>query len=125
MHQACLLLALAAIWRAQLPWIIALTASVLLAGTLFLQWRRAAVLDAPTLQIMIPPGDETVWVDGVPVDDLRVSWQGPLVQLRWRGEEGVMRRLFWPDVLGPAERRELRLAIRARRVPRRTPSMAP
>ncbi|MCW4453982.1 hypothetical protein OK348_04155 [Flavobacterium sp. MXW15] len=78
------------------------------------------------LRIVIPAGEAPAMVDGVAVREIEVQWRGPLATLVWR-EAGDRRRwlLFWPDTLAPAQRRELRLAIDARRVSRARPQVAP
>lgn len=69
--------------------------------------------------------DGTVHVGGQPVERLELAWRGPLACLRWI-ERGRWRRLVvWPDVLGPAGRRELRLWAYTHRADARTPAVAP
>jgi toxin CptA len=49
--------------------------------------------------------------DGVPADGFRVDWRGPLAFAAWRDARGRRQcRAWWPDVLPPGRRRELRLA---------------
>ena len=79
----------------------------------------------PVRALVVPVGDVPATVDGEAVQDLDVRWQGPLVRVAWhqQGRRGEL--LFWPDTLPPAQRRELRLAVAARRAPASTPQMAP
>lgn len=85
-------------------------------------WRYGRM---PAEAIVIPPGDAPAQVDGQPVDDLQLSDRGVLLQLAWRQQGHRRWRLFWPDTLTPAQRRELRLAVRARCISRSRPAVAP
>ena len=50
-------------------------------------------------------------VDGAMVERWRLHWRGPLAFVAWRDADGRRHALgFWPDTLGRAGRRELRLA---------------
>lgn len=65
----------------------------------------------PRCSLRIVPG-ATAQCDGEPMDALRVQWRGPLAFMAWRDRQGrVQRRVWWPDVLDAARRRELRLAM--------------
>jgi toxin CptA len=66
------------------------------------------------------------FVDGVPVQALRVRWRGPLAFVQWCDAGGrTHRRVATPDVLSPASRRELRLAWSAHDAARRRAAVAP
>lgn len=80
---------------------------------------------APTRSIVIPPYDAPAQVDGEPVQDLQLSDRGVLLQVAWRCRGRRHWRLFWPDTLSPAQRRELRLAVRAYCISRSRPAVAP
>ena len=81
-------------------------------------WRHA---HRPARSIVIPAGDAPAQVDGQPVDALVLHDRGPLLQLGWRRHGRRQACLFWPDTLPPPRRRELRLAIGARPIPRSPP----
>ena len=54
---------------------------------------------------------EVVYLDGVTLDQAALEWRGPLALLRYRDRDGRhRRRIWWPDTLDAAGRRELRLA---------------
>jgi toxin CptA len=88
------------------------------AGVAWQGWRY--VRRAPQV-VLIPHGDAPAQVDGQPVDALALHDRGPLLQLSWRQRGRRQACLFWPDTLPPQRRRELRLAIRARPIPRSPP----
>lgn len=70
--------------------------------------------------------DAPILLDGAVIDDVKVTWRGPLAFVRWRDPSGRIRRLaWWPDTLPPAARRELRLAAPGGEAAPRTASMAP
>lgn len=80
----------------------------------------------PPNDILIHVAGARVVVDGERVDDFRVDWRGVLAFARWRNGEGrVHRRVWWPDTLPAATRRELRLAAPVETSPRDAASMAP
>lgn len=86
----------------------------------WLEWRR------PALELVIPAGGARPTLDGEPMHALDVQWRGPLATLQWRDAAGHRRYLHgWPDNLGAAARRELRLAMAARVPTRASRSMAP
>ena len=60
-------------------------------------------------------------LDGVELDEPTLQVRGPWLQLRWQGPGRGGSLLFWPDVLSRGQRRELRLAVRARQVSRKPP----
>ncbi|MFT4248494.1 MAG: hypothetical protein QM581_10805 [Pseudomonas sp.] len=123
----CLLavLALASLWISELAGWLALPLSLTVAGwagrCLHREWWAAG------FELVIPwDPARPVRVDGVAVAAFEVEWRGPLAMLRWRAP-GSRReaRLWWPDLLSPPARRELRLAASARAVSSDTPQMAP
>lgn len=68
----------------------------------------------------------TATIDGVATDGASLQWRGPIAFLHWRDGARYRRCLaFWPDVLDPKTRRELRLAAGPPATSRRGPSMAP
>jgi toxin CptA len=74
---------------------------------------------------LVWPVDALPAIDGISLEDARLSWRGPLAFLQWR-ERGQTRRLaWWPDTLPPRARRELKLAVAAGRSARCVASMAP
>jgi hypothetical protein len=84
-----------------------------------LLWRRLA---APCRVLWLQEPTRPLLLDGMELDDPALHVRGPWLQLRWQGPgktRGVL--LFWPDVLSPGQRRELRLAVRARQVSRKPP----
>ncbi len=118
-------LAVASLWISELPGWLALAGSGLAAGWGVRRiWRER---DAKPFELVIPwDPDRPVVVAGRPADTFDVEWRGPLAMLRWswpgRRRDG---RLWWPDLLPPPARRELRLAAAARAVPPARPQMAP
>jgi toxin CptA len=115
-------LAAAAVLACELPWLLSLPIAAI--AVLYGAWLARRELRQATLEVVIPSGTATI--DGLPVSDLQVHWRGSFAFLHWRDAAGRrQRRLGWPDNLGPAARRELRLAM-ATRVPAHTPrSVAP
>lgn len=88
-------------------------------------WSAMRYRRAGPLSIVVPPDGE-VLVAGQGVDDFGVTWRGAMAFLSWRDGAGQERRLaLWPDVLTPATRRELRLAMAARAAGRTAGAMAP
>lgn len=79
----------------------------------------------PAQRIVIAPGPDPATVDGEEVGALQLSDRGVLLQLAWRQHGRLQRRLFWPDTLASAQRRELRLAVRAHCISRSRPAVAP
>ena len=75
------------------------------------------------LLLPAPPGVPRI--DDIVVEQVELLERGPLRILRWRQGRRRRQLLFWPDTLPPAERRELRLAVRALGVSRRPGRMAP
>ncbi len=113
-----------AVWQAGAPpWLAALLSGyALIAGC----WALRTGLAAPARHIVIPWSDAPASVDGIAVDALQVHWRGPIALLAWRTPEGRHACLhFWPDVLPPAGRRELRLAAQARAISSRRSLVAP
>ena len=113
------------------PWLLRATElpprllmpAVLLAwgiGVAELVWRQRR----PRVQVLLPASPEPLQVAGQDVEAPQLVVRGPWLLLLWR-EDRRRRLLFWPDVLDPGQRRELRLAVAARAVSRRPRTMAP
>ncbi|MCD7097258.1 hypothetical protein [Stenotrophomonas sp. MMGLT7] len=80
----------------------------------------------PRCELVIPAGAQPASVAGSGVADLQVRWRGPVAFVGWRRADGRRGRLvFWPDTLPSPARRELRLAVAARRASSRAPAVAP
>lgn len=76
-------------------------------------WRVRRELQQAPLQWVFRD-DGSAALGGLPVDDLRLTWRGPLLFVTWRdGTRGRHRLSWWPDTLPGAQRRELRLAVPA------------
>ncbi len=89
-------------------------------------WLAQREAGKPVRQLSWPAGDAPVMLDGEPLRQAELHWRGPLAFLHWHGHGGRGGRLgWWPDTLPPAQRRELRLAARARATARPAASMAP
>ncbi len=89
-------------------------------------WLACRELRRPRRNLVIATGDVRAMLDDVPVTGFDVQWRGPLTFLQWREAKGVRQRVqLWPDTLDAAGRRELRLAMIARRAAPATGSMAP
>lgn len=88
-------------------------------------WRCRRELRQQSRQLLIPSPPSPVLIDGGQVTDVELLERGPLTLLRWRS--GCRREacVFWPDTFSRAQRRELRLAVRARAVSRDAPTVAP
>lgn len=88
----------------------------------YLAWREAR---HPVREVVV--GSEGLaTIDGQVVEAMRVDWRGPLAFIAWRDADGrLQHRSVWPDTLSPAQRRELRLAVRAIGDGQSPPSMAP
>jgi len=115
-------LAAAAVLACELPWLLSLPIAAV--AVLYGAWLARRELRRATLEMVIPSGTATI--DGVPVSDLQVHWRGSLAFLRWRDAAGRrQRRQCCPDNLGPAARRELRLAMAARAPAHSPRSVAP
>ena len=84
-----------------------------------LLWRR---LGASCRVLWLQDAPRPLLLDGRELEEPALHVRGPWLQLRWQGpgkQRGVL--LFWPDVLSAGQRRELRLAVRARQVSRKPP----
>lgn len=79
----------------------------------------------PVRKLVIPPPPGAPCVDGGPVQQIALLERGPLLVLRWRLGKRCQQLLFWPDTLPRAQRRELRLAVKAHGVSRQPPGVAP
>ena len=88
----------------------------------YLAWCEAM---QPVRKVVVG-SDDLATIDGQAVDAMRVAWRGPLAFIAWRDADGrLQRRSLWPDTLSAAQRRELRLAVRATGDGQSPPSMAP
>ncbi len=83
-----------------------------------LSWRYLA---SPRRLLWLQAPPRPLLLDAVELDAPTVHVRGPWLQLRWQGPGRAGWLLFWPDVLSRAQRRELRLAVRARQVSRKPP----
>ncbi|MEG2804307.1 hypothetical protein [Stenotrophomonas sp.] len=88
-------------------------------------WQAWRYWRMPAEQLLIPAGPAPAQVDQLPVEDLQLADRGVLLEVAWRQGGRRRRRLFWPDTLPPAQRRELRLAVRAHCISRSRPAVAP
>lgn len=75
--------------------------------------------------VLVLRADGVVVANGVVVDAFRLDWQGVLARLDWRVKGRRHVRVAWPDVLGAAVRRELRLWALGRDVRAMTAAVAP
>lgn len=100
-------------------WPFAVIAMVLGLALAWREWGR------PVREVVIDTSGNAM-IEGVQVEAFRVDWRGPLAFLSWRDKGGTLqRRSLWPDVLGSALRRELRLAVDKADAVRSPGSMAP
>ncbi|MCC8535619.1 protein YgfX [Xanthomonas axonopodis pv. poinsettiicola] len=121
---AMALLAQCAVWRSGAPmWVaLLLSACAVVLGTRSLR----QLLRSPPRQLVVPWSDAAASVDGERVEDLQVSWRGPIAVVSWQGRgQRRGRLLFWPDTLPAAQRRELRLAAQAHAISSRALQVAP
>ena len=88
-----------------------------------LQTRAEARKPCRAILISSPPSPPCI--DAEPVERIELLERGPLLILRWRLGKRRQQLLFWPDTLPRAQRRELRLAVKAHGVSRQPPGMAP
>ena len=79
----------------------------------------------PCRDILIPSLPSPACIDAEPVEQIELLERGPLLVLRWRLGKRRQQLLFWPDTLPKAQRRELRLAVKAHGVSRQPPGVAP
>ncbi|OCK48282.1 hypothetical protein BA766_19840 [Stenotrophomonas maltophilia] len=114
------------------PWLLRATElpprllmpAVLLAwamGLAELAWR----FRRPHVALCLPAPPDPMQVAGQDIESPQLVVRGPWLLLLWREDRRRRRLLFWPDVLDPGQRRELRLAVAARAVSRRPRTMAP
>lgn len=121
---ALALLAPLAILQSALPWGLAWPAAA--AALAYGAWLARRACLQPMQDLVVPTGVDPVTLDGRVLDDVRVQWRGPLAFLRWRDDAGRTRHLaWWPDTLPARHRRELKLAMQARKAARPHGSMAP
>ncbi len=89
-------------------------------------WLARREWSQPMRLLVVPTGVDPVTLDGRALDEVQVQWRGPLAFLRWRDDRKRVRHLaWWPDTLPAALRRELKLAMQARKAARPSRSMAP
>jgi len=90
-------------------------------------WRACKGLRQPPRQLLVGgmPASSTLSVDGQVLTGVELLQRGPLLMLRWRQAGRSDSLLFWPDTLSAAQRRELRLAMRAHAVSRKEAMVAP
>ncbi|WP_244243956.1 hypothetical protein [Marilutibacter alkalisoli] len=75
---------------------------------------------------LVVTGNDSIRIDGRPVETFRLVWRGPLGFMSWRQSEGRMQRRLWlPDTLPAPTRRELRLALMRAEPAREAGSVAP
>lgn len=84
-----------------------------------------AELRKPGRSILIPQPPSSPCIDAMPVERIELLERGPLLVLRWWLGKQSQQLLFWPDTLPRAQRRELRLAVKAHGVSRQPPGVAP
>ena len=73
--------------------------------------REARRYRASPWRVLVIPVEGPLRVDEEVIDHWRLHWRGPLAFVAWRDARGRGHALsFWPDTLGLAGRRELRLA---------------
>ena len=78
------------------------------------------------VRALVWAADQPPRLDGVLLQDARLSWRGPLAFLQWRDADGRIQRLaWWPDTLPAGARRELKLADAGAGNARSHASMAP
>jgi toxin CptA len=103
------LLAASAVLASGVPrpaaWPLAVSA---LAYACWRAWRESRL---PSHALFLPGNELPATLDGLPIEQARVQWRGPLAFLLWRDRQGRPQRLsWWPDTLPRPRRRELRLA---------------
>jgi len=110
------LLAPVALWLSEAPGALAWPTG--LAALAWALWTLRRERRRPVRTLLVPP-EGPVRVDAEAVEDFALDWRGPFAFLSWRDARGrTRRRVLWPDTLTPALRRELRLAVEARRAGR-------
>ncbi|TNY29256.1 hypothetical protein BV505_06255 [Thermomonas haemolytica] len=104
-----------------LPAALAWPGALLVAAGAGVQLRRYRRL--PACVVEIAPAAGIARCDGRPLQSLRL--RGSLAFIGWRQADGRRAwRLFWPDQLDAAQRRELKLALRRPAAAAGAPSMA-
>lgn len=89
-------------------------------------WRARRESKLPSRALFLPGNELPATLDGLPIEQARVRWRGPLAFLLWRDRQGRPQRLsWWPDTLPAASRRELRLAAGSLEAARDHRRMAP
>lgn len=116
------LLAGIAVIASELPLAVSLPMA---AGCLACGHRLAARQAVASAVVVIPPGTGAVTIDGTEVEEFRLLWRGPMVFASWRRAGRLRFLVGGPDNVGPAARRELRLAMAGRMPAHPRRSMAP
>jgi toxin CptA len=118
-------LAIISLWLSELAGWLALAGSILVAGWGLARIRAERCSEA--FEVVIPwDAVRPVVVAGAAVEAFELEWRGPLALLRWKVPgQGRDARLWWPDLLPPPARRELRLAASARAISSNASQMAP
>ncbi|KAF1707800.1 hypothetical protein [Pseudoxanthomonas sacheonensis] len=89
-------------------------------------WRARRESRLPSHALFLPGNESPATLDGLPIEQARVQWRGPLAFLLWQDRLGRPQRLsWWPDTLPPARRRELRLAAGSLNASRHHRQVAP
>lgn len=89
-------------------------------------WRARRESKLPGHALFLPGNELPAMLDGLPIEQARLQWRGPLAFLLWRDRQGRPQRLsWWPDTLPAASRRELRLAAGSLEAARDRRRMAP
>jgi len=114
------------------PWLLASTAlpRPWLGQAVLLAWGAGGIACAQAWRerphlLWLTAVPRPLLLDGRELEAPRLHVRGPWLQLCWREGNGTGRLLFWPDQLDARQRRELRLAVRARPVPLVPRSVAP
>ena len=116
------MLAALSVMASEMPAIFAIPLAVLAAGEGVRLARREARRPMRTLVIAT---DGRAMLDGEAIDDLHVHWRGPWAFARFREANGRRGRLaWWPQMLSPRDRRELRLAVPVIQAAHSQPPMA-
>ena len=89
-------------------------------------WLARRELRGQVRRLVVPHSAAPATLDGNELQSVEVHWRGPLATVTWRDVQGRRHRLHgWPDTLRRPARRELRLALAARRSAVPSSSVAP